>query len=73
MPRVPDGLTADDCSDEIRATTDRKLGETADERSYLAWQRRQRCEAVDDPVTQDDRDAIIKVTSCAICGSDLHL
>ena len=32
-----------------------------------------RCEAVDDPVTQDDRDAIIKVTSCAICGSDLHL
>ncbi|MBB3979843.1 threonine dehydrogenase-like Zn-dependent dehydrogenase [Rhizobium azooxidifex] len=32
-----------------------------------------RCEAVDDPIIQDDRDAIIKVTSCAICGSDLHL
>jgi threonine dehydrogenase-like Zn-dependent dehydrogenase len=32
-----------------------------------------RCETVDDPFIQDDRDAIIKVTSCAICGSDLHL
>ncbi len=32
-----------------------------------------RCEQVDDPVIEDDRDAIIKVTSCAICGSDLHL
>lgn len=32
-----------------------------------------RCETVDDPTIQDDRDAIIKVTSCAICGSDLHL
>ncbi len=28
---------------------------------------------MDDPIIQDDRDAIIKVTSCAICGSDLHL
>jgi threonine dehydrogenase-like Zn-dependent dehydrogenase len=32
-----------------------------------------RCEDVDDPVIEDGRDAIIKVTSCAICGSDLHL
>lgn len=32
-----------------------------------------RCEQVDDPIIQGDRDAIIKVTSCAICGSDLHL
>lgn len=32
-----------------------------------------RCEEVDDPIIQDERDAIIKVTSCAICGSDLHL
>src|SRR5205085_8418628 len=24
-------------------------------------------------IIEDDRDAIIKVTSCAICGSDLHL
>jgi threonine dehydrogenase-like Zn-dependent dehydrogenase len=28
---------------------------------------------VPDPKIEDDRDAIIKVTSCAICGSDLHL
>ena len=32
-----------------------------------------RCDRVPDPIIEDDRDAIIKVTSCAICGSDLHL
>jgi threonine dehydrogenase-like Zn-dependent dehydrogenase len=32
-----------------------------------------RCETVPDPVIEDDRDAIIKVTACAICGSDLHI
>ncbi|MEF0942449.1 zinc-dependent alcohol dehydrogenase [Rhizobium sp. BR 362] len=32
-----------------------------------------RCESVADPQIQDGRDAIIKVTACAICGSDLHL
>ena len=32
-----------------------------------------RYESVPDPKIEDGRDAIIKVTSCAICGSDLHL
>jgi threonine dehydrogenase-like Zn-dependent dehydrogenase len=32
-----------------------------------------RCERVADPGLEDDRDIIIKVTACAICGSDLHL
>lgn len=32
-----------------------------------------RCETVPDPEIEDGRDAIIRVTSCAICGSDLHL
>jgi threonine dehydrogenase-like Zn-dependent dehydrogenase len=32
-----------------------------------------RCEEVPDPRIEQPRDAIIKVTSCAICGSDLHL
>jgi threonine dehydrogenase-like Zn-dependent dehydrogenase len=32
-----------------------------------------RCERVPDPRIEHERDAIIKVTSCAICGSDLHL
>ncbi|MDY8108785.1 zinc-dependent alcohol dehydrogenase [Fulvimarina sp. 2208YS6-2-32] len=32
-----------------------------------------RCDTVDDPKIEDSRDVIIKVTSCAICGSDLHL
>ncbi len=32
-----------------------------------------RCETVPDPTIQHGRDAIIKVTACAICGSDLHL
>jgi threonine dehydrogenase-like Zn-dependent dehydrogenase len=32
-----------------------------------------RCESVPDPRIEEGRDAIIKMTSCAICGSDLHL
>lgn len=32
-----------------------------------------RCESVDDPKIEHPRDAIIKVTACAICGSDLHI
>ncbi len=32
-----------------------------------------RCDTVPDPKIQDPRDVIIKVTSCAICGSDLHI
>ena len=32
-----------------------------------------RCDSVPDPKIEDGRDAIIKVTACAICGSDLHL
>ena len=32
-----------------------------------------RCDTVPDPEIEDGRDAIVKVTSCAICGSDLHL
>jgi threonine dehydrogenase-like Zn-dependent dehydrogenase len=32
-----------------------------------------RCESVADPKIEAPRDAIVKVTSCAICGSDLHL
>ena len=41
----------------------------------LTWHGRHdiRCETVPDPIIEDDRDAIIKVTACAICGSDLHL
>ena len=32
-----------------------------------------RCDTVPDPRIEHPRDAIIKVTACAICGSDLHL
>ena len=32
-----------------------------------------RCDTVPDPRIEDPRDVIIKVSSCAICGSDLHL
>ncbi len=32
-----------------------------------------RCETVPDPVIEHPRDAVVKVTCCAICGSDLHL
>ncbi len=41
----------------------------------LTWQGTQKVavEDVPDPTIQDGRDAIIRVTSTAICGSDLHL
>ncbi|TCK33617.1 threonine dehydrogenase-like Zn-dependent dehydrogenase [Paraburkholderia sp. BL8N3] len=32
-----------------------------------------RCDTVPDPKIEHPRDAIIKVSTCAICGSDLHL
>ncbi|MGZ8410397.1 MAG: alcohol dehydrogenase catalytic domain-containing protein, partial [Hyphomicrobium sp.] len=32
-----------------------------------------RCDTVPDPKIEEPRDAIVKVTSCAICGSDIHL
>jgi threonine dehydrogenase-like Zn-dependent dehydrogenase len=32
-----------------------------------------RCDTVPDPKIEQPRDVIIKVTSCAICGSDLHI
>lgn len=32
-----------------------------------------RYEGMDDPVPQSDRDAVVKVTACSICGSDLHI
>jgi len=32
-----------------------------------------RVETVPDPQIQDPRDAIVRITSTAICGSDLHL
>lgn len=31
-----------------------------------------RCDTVPDPTIEEGRDAIIKVSTCAICGSDLH-
>ena len=32
-----------------------------------------RCEDFADPGLADDRDAIVKMTRCGICGSDLHI
>jgi threonine dehydrogenase-like Zn-dependent dehydrogenase len=41
----------------------------------LCWHGKEKIsyDTVPDPKIEDPRDAIIKVTSCAICGSDLHL
>ncbi len=41
----------------------------------LCWHGKKdiRCDSVPDPQIEHPRDAIVKVTSCAICGSDLHL
>eukprot|EP01030_Chromulinospumella_sphaerica_P025438 gene25438-25584_t len=32
-----------------------------------------RYESMDDPVLHDDRDVLVRVTGCSICGSDLHI
>lgn len=41
----------------------------------LAWHGKGdiRCESVPDPKIEDPSDVVIKVTACAICGSDLHI
>jgi threonine dehydrogenase-like Zn-dependent dehydrogenase len=41
----------------------------------LVWHGKEdiRYDTVTDPEIEEPRDAIVKVTSCAICGSDLHL
>ena len=41
----------------------------------LCWHGKRdiRCEEVPDPEIVDPRDAVIKVSACAICGSDLHI
>ena len=41
----------------------------------LTWQGNEQVEVTDvpDPVIQEPNDIIIRVTSTAICGSDLHL
>jgi threonine dehydrogenase-like Zn-dependent dehydrogenase len=41
----------------------------------LTWHGKGRVqyETVPDPVIENSRDAVIKVTACAICGSDIHL
>ncbi|ACC73909.1 zinc-dependent alcohol dehydrogenase [Paraburkholderia phymatum] len=41
----------------------------------LTWHGKKdiRCDTVPDPIIEHPRDAIVKVSSCAICGSDLHL
>jgi threonine dehydrogenase-like Zn-dependent dehydrogenase len=41
----------------------------------LVWHGKEdiRCDTVSDPEIEAPRDAIVKITSCAICGSDLHL
>ena len=41
----------------------------------LVWHGKEdiRCDTVTDPSIEHPRDAIVKITSCAICGSDLHL
>jgi threonine dehydrogenase-like Zn-dependent dehydrogenase len=41
----------------------------------ICWQGKKdiRCEEVPDPIIEDPKDAVIRVTSTCICGSDLHL
>jgi threonine dehydrogenase-like Zn-dependent dehydrogenase len=43
------------------------------ESAYLAGKKDVRYETVPDPVIEHGREAIIKTSCCAICGSDPHL
>jgi threonine dehydrogenase-like Zn-dependent dehydrogenase len=51
----------------------RASGEKHYARTLLARKRRRSGGTVPDPKIQHPRDAVIKITACAICGSDLHL
>lgn len=48
---------------------------TGESMKALVWHGKEdvRCEEVADPKLEHPRDAVVRVTSCAICGSDLHL
>lgn len=41
--------------------------------AVFSMPKRVKCEDVPDPVIEHPRDAIVRVTSTAICGSDLHI
>src|SRR5437660_8562969 len=53
----------------------RAARQNGDHMKALVWHGKEdiRCDTVSDPEIEHPRDAIVKVTSCAICGSDLHL
>src|SRR5919206_87137 len=58
-----------------RAAVPPSRAATRSSRTALVWHKPTdiRCDEVPDPKIEDPRDAIIRVTLCAICGSDLHL
>ena len=56
-----------------RANHHNPVKENTDARTDLARQHDVRVDTVPDPEIVNPRDAIIKITSTAICGSDLHL
>jgi threonine dehydrogenase-like Zn-dependent dehydrogenase len=64
-----------DCVGIISGSEQFYDGEKENVMKALTWHGKHdiRCESVPDPEIEDGRDAIIKVTACAICGSDLHL
>ena len=58
-----------------RSLTVEARGTSEDRMKALAYNGKgdMRCDTVPDPKIEHPRDAIIKVTACAICGSDLHI
>jgi threonine dehydrogenase-like Zn-dependent dehydrogenase len=65
MPAIGRRVSAAPCTDDSKGFPMRAL----------RWHGKHdvRCDAVPDPQIEAPRDAIVKVSSCAICGSDLHL
>jgi threonine dehydrogenase-like Zn-dependent dehydrogenase len=77
-PRLPEKITLPFATFS-RATRIRAFalesGRLERDMRALTWHGKgdMRCENVPDPRIEHPRDAIIKVTACAICGSDLHI
>src|SRR5690242_14519375 len=66
------------CFVRSRATTEKwpwqlAMGGLSDESGDLAGRRDIRVEDVPDPSITDPSDAIVRITTTGICGSDLHL
>ena len=70
---VSSGIGAADSPLSVQSSISLKLLRHTHEGALLAWHERYSLRQRSDPEIEDGRDVTIKVTSCAVCGPDLHL